>query len=203
MAKGPEHIEKYKRLKKKAEKIIHTTDIHHTGAYTTAADKVLRDKEGLVDYDLLKQAKYQTKFADAMSDYYIDKAEKTFKIKIKDRDEFEKALLMNAYAGVTKAHLRGYLRDNRENFTLDLFEKRLKPQFMRKIIESLEGVAGHHLKDEHIGDIVKYAGISDLVDTKYMRLEDALQLLNIHIDKGTVPEQDLEDKLYYKKKKAA
>ncbi len=203
MAENYEHIEKYKRLAKKTKKIIDTTKLHHTGAYTQSAEKVLKDEDGLMDYNRFKLPEYQSAMAEEMSDYLVGKAEKVLKIKIKKRDEAEKAMLMNAYAGVTKEELKHYLRQYKNRFTLDLYEAEIKPEFMKKIAHSLSGVASHHFKDEHIDDIVRYIGIGNLVDTKYMQLQDAIHLLARHTDLGTVPEKELEDRIYYTKRKEA
>ena len=137
-----------------------------------------------------------------MANYYIDKAEKTFKIKIKERDELEKEMLMKAYSGVTKAELKNAIRQYRNRFTLGFFEEKVKPKFMESITETLSEVPLQHFEDKHIDDIVKYMNIGHMVDTKYMKLRDALYLLNeIHEKVGAVTEKHLEDQLYYKKKK--
>ena len=49
-------FELYKKMKKRAEVIIDTTEMAHQEAFNKAVDDVLRTDEGMVDYEKLKEA---------------------------------------------------------------------------------------------------------------------------------------------------
>ena len=101
--KGPEHLEKYKKLSKHADQISDTTARHHRQAYDKAVEDILiPEGEKDADYDLLKKTKFQVAFADKMSDFYISKAKDYFGVQ-KDLSDLEKELLMKAYSGTTKS----------------------------------------------------------------------------------------------------
>lgn len=197
----PEHISKYKKLSKKAEQMIHTMERHHRGAYDKALDDVLT-RDGQVDMELLENQENQEKFANKMADHYISKAKQMFKTKDDAKfDDLEKELLINAYAGTTKAQLRQIVKSAGKGFTFDLFynHEEMRPKMMENIKQKLGTATIGHFDQKHIGDIVKYIGASKFVDDKKMTLQDAIHLLGEYEHEGAVSAKKHQKALYYKK----
>jgi hypothetical protein len=201
--KVPEHIQKFFDHSDKADRITDTTELHHREAYNTAVSKHLLDKDGLVDYNLLKDEKLHDTFAEAMSDFYFDKAASYFGYKGEHEpitkklrsDIFKKDALMRAYVGVTQTELKQYLKQYKENFTFDTFNK-LTGEMREAMDKKLKQTAASHFKREHIEDILKYTESDKLfVDKKAVTLPLAIGLLSEYRKKGSVPLKDL-DKLF-------
>lgn len=189
----PEHIAKYKKLKKKAEQMIDTTDHEHRSAYLKAVDEHIRDKETkLVDYELLENPETQQKFAATMSEHYISKAKQALKVD-KELDEMEKAMLMNAYVGTTKEELKRIIATRGKDLTFTAYDREHRPEFMKKISGVLRGAAGGHLEDKHIGDLVKGAEASDYVNVDYLTLQEAKNIYSLFEDQGSMSRTMLED----------
>jgi len=197
----PEHIAKFQKLSKAAKKMLSTMERNHRGAYDAAVDKHLM-KDGQVDTDLLDDDSVQEKFANEMADHYIAKAKQVFKVKEGEKEklgDMEKELLMNAYAGTTKAQLLQHIRQYGKRFTFDHFYGELRPGMTEQIQNNLTAASASHLKKEHIGDIVKYTGVSKFVDKDRMRIDDAVGLLRVYEEQGVIAEKALKKALYYKK----
>jgi hypothetical protein len=192
------HLTKYKKLKKKADRIIETTDLHHREAYNSAVQKILMNEEGLVDYDKLDDNKTQLKFADAMSDYYLDKAKKYLKSKVSGKDEFENEMLRSAYAGVTKSVIKEMVGQHGNKFKWDTFNRH-KKRFMERVGDTMHGAVRSHLKEEHIDDIIKYTKTEDVIDKNKIRLPEAIQLLDIYHEQGAITKEMVKGTLYAKK----
>ena len=187
----PEHVKKYSKLKKKAGQIIETTAHEHRKAYLTAQDKHLRDEEGLVDYELLEKPEIQEAFVKTMAEHYISKAKQALSVGKEKLDELEEDLLMNAYAGITKQELKHYVGQHGKDFTFEVFDKR-HPEYMERITKVLHGAAGQHLKEGHIDDLLKDAKASDLVESKYITLDQAKVIHGLYEEQGTVSRKMLE-----------
>ncbi len=196
----PDHVAKYQKLSKKAKQMVRTMERHHRQAYDAAVDDVLI-KDGQVDLDLLDKPENQDKFAEKMANHYVSKAKQTFKISDAEfgkLDDLEKELLMNAYAGTTKAQLTQYIRTKGKEFTFEHFYNEVRPGLMEQIEKNLKAAASTHFTDKHIGDIIQYTKTGHFVDPKRMRLGDALGLLYEHEELGTVLEKKHRKALYYK-----
>lgn len=190
--KKPEHIAKYDALLKKARKIADTTEHEHSVAYSTAAEALLRDEEGNIDYELLENPDVQQQFADKMTDHYLSKANKLFKAKLKKEDVFQKDLLLRAYAGITKTELEHLIRTHGKKYTLPRHEE-VKSELMKKIRQELHRTAASHLKEEHVTDLVRHMGIEDIVDASKMRIEDAASLYPLYKERGPLSEETIRD----------
>ena len=178
MAKGPEHIEKYKKLTKHTDQIADTTARHHRQAYDKAVeDLLILEGEKDADYDLLKKTKHQVAFADKMSDFYIKKAKDYFGVQ-KDLSDLEKELLMKAYSGTTKSELKRMIAKHKDKFSFDQF-KQYHDEFVDQIRGTLRDSAAGHFTKDHLDDILKYCVTEDaLKEIKpYMSLDNAKQLL--------------------------
>jgi hypothetical protein len=196
----PEHISKFKKLDKKADQMIATTNKHHRNAYDAAVEKVLMP-EGSVDYELLDKMENRDKFADEMSDFYISKAKQHFKVgKDAKFDNLEEQLLMSSYAGITKGELREYTRKLGKKFTFEQFDQGLKPGMMEKINRDLDKATKSHFKDEHIGDIVKYVKGDKFLDANKMNLDEAFKAIKeFKKNGGALKQDDYKQEIFYKK----
>ena len=193
-----EAFKKYKKLSKKAKKIIDTTNREHSRAYD-AASELLEDEERHIDYEKLDDSKMQEKFAEKMADHYVSKAKQALKSTISGKDEFENAMLTEAYAGVTLHELKQYIGEEGKEFTLDTFHKKYRPGFERKISKNLTAAARSHLKEEHIPGIVKLTKSEEFIDANKLTLEEAIGILDIYHESGVVPYKSFKGKRYAKK----
>jgi len=205
----PEHIKKYESLKKKAKRIGDTTELAHSKAYTTAAEALLKDKEGNIDYELLDKSDIQQKFTDKMTEHYITAANKYFGSKLKPEDQFQVDQLMQAYAGVTKTELGKYVKTFGKKYTMGAHNAQMG-ELLKKVKDQLGKSASSHLKDEHVGDFVKHLGLEDMVDSTKMRIEDIRLLHDEYEVHGTLSPKLIENAyqkhgepkpIYLKKKK--
>ena len=136
MAELPEHIQKYKSLKKKAKKIADTTELAHSKAFTTAAEAVLKDKEGNIDYELLEKSDVQDKFVQKMVEHYVERANKYFGSKVNPKDRIEVDQLLRTYAGITQTQLEQYLRTHGKGYNLQRHEN-IRDELMKAVREGL------------------------------------------------------------------
>ncbi len=178
-------IEKWEKLRDKVDRIVDTTEHHHREAYASAVEEHLMDDEGEIDYKRLNDSETQKKFAEAMSNFYIKKAQKYFKSDDK-LDDFAKDRLMSAYSGHTKSKLHQLASRYGEDFNFEVFDKS-KQEFMDELAKQLRSAASSHIGDEHIEDIVKHTESEDIVNPDYMRREDAINLLEQFRQGGKIP----------------
>ena len=195
-----EHFKKYKKLSKKAQKMIDTTEIEHANAYNSAVD-LIKDDEGLVDYEKLDDNDVQKQFADKMADYYISKARKALNVKPGDKEDkkLEDELLMNAYAGVTTSQLKESVSKFGKKFTFEFFNTRIKPQYMQHVERNLKAASSDHLEEKHIPDIVKYTKTGKFVNPNKITLDEAVNLMDEFHREGVVSPKSHKGKLYYRK----
>lgn len=207
----PEHIKTFYEKKKKLDMLLNTTELAHSDAYNSAAKEVLKNEEGKIDYNLLKDEDKREEFAKKMADYYVSAAQENLKSELgkgkdgKEADEFEKDILVKSYAGITYSELKKLVHENKQKYTLKA-HKGISDRLVKKQSDELGPIVGNHLKEEHISDIVKHIkGLGDMVDSERMRVEDASELLDAYDEgRGAVTHDMIENKHYYKKiKKAA
>jgi hypothetical protein len=198
------HVKKALQKYKSNTEFLDTLKHHHSKAYVHAADEVLVDENGTLKIERLKDAKYQRKMADAMADFYLDKAKAV--MKADPSDDRTKELLMQAYTGATKTELRKIVQGQRENFTHEYFHLRLAPGLVRQVENRIEDIPYADLKEEHKTDIIEHitkesgTPVKDWVDTSNMSLEDATKLLESFADRGGVLEKEVEGTPFFKKK---
>ena len=207
---GDDPIEKWKKLKKHADKILDTTERHHRQAYDTAVEKHLI-KDNLVDYEQLEDEEIQEKFANTMADVYIGKAKEYFKVD-KELDDFQKELLLNAYAGETRTKLRQFVGTHGKKFKFPLFFQK-KAEWMKGLEERLGDAASAHLSDKEIGKIISYTKTDNMVKKDYLTRERAIDILEKFEDAGVITPEYLKslakaepyavDKKYHAKHKRA
>ena len=202
-AHGPEKdpLKHYLHLKDKAKRITDTTDLEHRRAYNKAAEELLKDSEGLIDYSKLKDRDIQIKFADTMSEHYIAKAREALKVDPKHKgDELYNDMIMRAYVGVTKGELKQNTVQYGQNFTFETFNERIRVPYMRQIQQTLHAAAGSHLKDQHLEDIIKHIGAENLIDKEKIRLQEAIGLFDAYEDGNRRVDKLVEGQVYAKKK---
>lgn len=207
--KIPDFVEKYKKLKKKAGILSDTKTVHHTKAYGDAAEKHLRDEDGLIDYEKLESPELRLKFADEIADLYRNRAQKLFKSGVKPEDEFESELLVNAMYGVTRAELRQIIGSEGKKYTLQSHLSAME-RVQKEIDKRLRNIALGHITEKHIDDIIKYTQAEDAAKKfefdfkkENIGLPQATDLLAQYDEAGTLYKQALENigPPYFKKKK--
>ena len=198
---APKHIEKHKRLRKKLRKLLDTHRLEHSKAYTTAADTLLKDAEGNIDYEKLEDTKIQDQFIDKMVDHYISKAKQTFK-GIKPKDELEEDMLLRGYGTHTRGQLSQIIRNMGKKYTLTAHGKGGE-KLIEKLTEELTPTVSAHLKKEHIDDIIKYTKSENVINKTVIDVPQAAGLLNIYEDVGAVTHELVKEHIgeeYVKKK---
>lgn len=192
-------IKKWKRLKAHSKKLVDTTERHHRVAYDTAVEKHLLDEKGLVDYEKLDEDEIQKKFADTMADFYIEKATKYFEVKKEKLDEFDKELLLNAYAGTTRTGLRLLTTQLGKGFKFD--DERvvkLREKWMEQINAALSSATESHVEDKDIEGIIKYAKLDEFIDPEHVQREQALQWLKNYDAAGALSPHKIAEDLHRK-----
>jgi hypothetical protein len=202
-----EHLKKYEKKAREAENIITNLDLTHMEVYSRAAKDVLKvEKDNIqdirqTDLSKLKESKHQIALADKMADLYKEKAVEYFsKARGKagekwDLDEFDESLLVKAVYGTTRAQLRNIIASEKDQFSPDRFIAGYRKKFMESISNDLKAVAGQHLKEEHIDDIVKYTRLDKHdVDSSRLSLPEAIDYLDLYIEQGSITPKQVKDK---------
>lgn len=196
-------IKKWEKLETKADKLLDTVGIEHSEAYTKAARKVL-EKDGRIDYDLLKDAEKQEEFVDAMVDHYVTSAKAALGIKeggpSKD-DPMGVDMLLSAVHGYTRSHLLRNVRDLRHKYVLQQHEG-VRNKLLENLGNRLYSAAAAHLTDEHREGLVRYSKKNDILDHDKMTLENALEAAHRHRVGKPLEPHEYETKIYFKKPKA-
>ena len=175
-----EAIEKWEKLRKHAQNIIDTTELHHREAYGAAVKEHLIGEDGQVDSERLEDEDLQKKFSETMADFYFEKAKDYFKVQ-GDLNELEKDTLLNAYSGFTKEGIRDLIYKNGKDFNYLTFFQNTN-QLMQRLKGRLISAAASHLEDKHIEDIVKHVDAEDVVKTDALKKEESIQLLELYRD---------------------
>lgn len=186
-------IKTWKKLKKKAQRLLDTTEHHHRKAYLSAEEKVLTE-DGEIDYDKLEKEEHQLKFAEAMTDHYVSQAQKYLKAD-KDLDVFQKNTLMLAYSGTTQETLLSLLAQHGKDFK-EKFPG-IKNQLTDALRKRLNEVSTAHIRGKkHIEDVLKYTGTHEFVDPKYMPREKALELLDTYEAAGALSKERVAEQYH-------
>lgn len=200
-------LQLFTEKKKAVKKLTDTIQLHHEQAYTSAAEKHLKDKGGLFDYGKLEDAATQEKFAEHMADFYVTKARDYLGVgKDVKLNEHQVDMLLAAYSGITRSELLDVVRKSGEDFTLNAF-KAVVDRVMQQIGRRLDSTAASHVKAEHKVGIVKEMKLEDLVDPTKMTIEQVAELMQAyHANEGVIPPKSYKKEIFYRKpaeKKAA
>lgn len=162
-------IDKYKRLKKHAKIILDTQSFFHREAYNTAEKEHLLNKEGNIDYERLKDnIELQEKFANTISNVYLEGAKKQLAIG-KKLSELEENMLLNAYFGINKQTITEFVKKHQHELNFDRFFEimsGLKEEFAKQLYST----AAAHISRKHLDEVVKYTGADKYI--KYENLSD-------------------------------
>ncbi len=193
-------IEKAKAKHEAVDMLLDTIEHEHQAAYTTAADKLLKNEKGQIDYAKLKEGKVQRQMAEEMTAHYLTKAKQRFGIDTnKPLDETEQAMLLSAYAGITKEELIDVIRARKHQFTHANFRS-MVGQIKSSIDKRLRPSAYGHLEDEDKPTIIKHMGLEDVIASEKITLQESVGLLqNYFANKGHVPSELYEGEVYHKK----
>jgi hypothetical protein len=200
--KIPKHITKHLRLKKKLKKLLDTHEVEHSQAYTKAANELLKDEEGNIDYEKLEEVKTQDKFIDKMIGHYISRAKQTFK-GFKPKDEIEEDMMLRAYGTHTRGQLSQLVRGYGKKYTIATHEEG-RNKLVKELAKELSPTASAHFKDEHIEDIIKYTKSGDVINESLFGIHEATNLLNLYEETGAVTHKLVKENLgkeYVKKPK--
>ncbi len=194
-------IEKAKAKHETVDILVDTIEHEHQAAYNAAADKLLKNEKGQIDYAKLKEGKVQRQMAEEMTNHYLTKAKQRFGIDPnKPLDEAEQAMLISAYAGITKEELLGVIKERKHQFTHPNFSNTVA-QIKNAIDRKLRPSAYGHLDEEDKPTIIKHMGLEDKIDTEKITLQESVGLLqNYFTNKGHLPSEIYEGEIYHKKK---
>lgn len=206
-----EEKSKLQRMRDKFDTIdalIDTLDVHHHEAYTSAAEKHLKDEKGEIDYKRLKEGKVQQDVAQTMVDFYVEKAKTKLGIpKEKKLSEEEIDMLLSAYANITKGELLELLREYKDDFKLATFSQHVRdPQkgLLARVSAKMMPSATSHIEDTEKDkrDIIKAMGLEGKIDPKYITRQQVLKhAASYHKNKGVISPGEYEDEVYAMKGK--
>lgn len=192
-------IKKHKKLYKKANKMIATTSRHHRLAYDEAVGKHLMDDGGYVDMDKLDDSGIQDKFIKSLTDSYIGAAKKTLKSGISGKDQIENDMLMKAYMGVTEKQIHDLIKSSGKNYSFEGHYETMNKALKENITPTLFNAAAAHLKDSDIEGIIKYTKSGDFIDSKKIRVGEAVGLLSEYHEDSQINKKKYKNEVYFKK----
>ncbi|MBI4150236.1 hypothetical protein HY488_02410 [Candidatus Woesearchaeota archaeon] len=204
--KKEDPVKKFVELDEKVDKIVNKLHEEHSRAFLKASEKVLHDKEGNPDYDLLKKDEHRDKFVDEMVDHYLSSAKQVLGIKEKEgpskKDLLKSDMLIHAVYNTASAQLKQAIHRTHEqgsSYTLQQHEG-IRNQLMKAVNERLRDSAAGHLKKEHRKDLVKYAHGEEFIDHEKMSLDEAIDIARGYRIAGAISPKQYEARLFYKKK---
>lgn len=187
-----EIIKKWKQMRRKGDILTGTLEIHHAQAYNSALDKHLRSDDGKVDLSRLKIEDVQKAFARTMTDFYVSKAQEHFHLE-GELTDFEKKVLLGAYAEETYESLLEAVHKHREEFTPLRYSEE-KRQVLMRVRARLHGVAASHIKEEHVEDIIRYTNAHEVLRPEVPATrEEALTVLDVLHAAGKVSDEGKAD----------
>ena len=158
-----------------ASKLVETHKLSGSKAYDVAADKHITGKDGLIDYKLLDNEEVQKKFSKAMVDHHLSEIKRLHGKEAKD--DFDKAILMRAYKGITPDEIKENVFRYGSRFTKDLYEQQVLPESINVIRQQLYSVVGEHIEDKHLSQITKKLGLEGKL-AQPLTVPEARGLLN-------------------------
>ena len=173
--KEEDPLDIHKKKHTYASKLIETHKISGSKAYEVAADKHITDKGGLVDYKLLDDEEVQRKFTKSMVDHHLSEIKRLHGKEAKD--DFDKAILMKAYKGITPEEIKESVFRYGSRFTKELYEQQLLPEAINAIRQQLYNVTSEHIEEKHISQITKKLGLEGKL-THSLTVPEARGLLN-------------------------
>ncbi len=173
--KEEDSLDIHKKKYHYASKLVETHKISGSRAYEVAAEKNITGKDGLVDYKLLDDEEVQKKFSKAMVDHHLSEIKRLHGKEAKD--DFDKAILMRAYKGITPDEIKESVFRYGSKFTKDLYEQRVLPESIDAIRQQLYSVVGEHIEDKNLPQITKKLGLEGKL-AQPLTVTEARGLLN-------------------------
>lgn len=137
------------------KRYIATINWVHRTAYNNAVDQLLRDDEGLVDYERLEDEKVRYEFDKKMREYYLEKAEAVFGVKKEIMsDVIREGELIMAYTGVD-SKLSDYISRYKKDFKFEVFDRLRTEEFMPNIIKVIYRTIGKELREDEVRELTK------------------------------------------------
>jgi len=168
---------------KKVENLVENTRIVHSDAYRKGLEVIKDEETGEFDHKKLKDVKVQDAFLDKMIDHYLSCAKQRLGLTGLPDDEFDKDIILQKYIGMTKGQLRQRLRTMKSRYTIQLHEK-IRDELVGQQEQELSSLRHDHLEEGHIGDILKYVGLDDLVDKENVSTHNMPSLLDMYHHAG-------------------
>ncbi len=190
-------VHDYREKRKAAKRLADTIELHHADAYNSAALEFLKNDEGEIDYDKLKDEGLGEKMADKMADFYLAKGKEYLGVGDIKLSDTKKNMIMRAYAGVTRDELRSTAADLGEDFTLERY-KNLAKGIRDNVEKELTKSAAAGLKRHDLEAIVDEMGLKGKLDHSKMDVPEATALLDLyHGNDGHVPDKAIRKMLAY------
>ena len=175
MAKKEEDsLDLHKKRYHYASKLVDTHKLSSDNAYDVAAEKHLTGKDGLVDYNFLDDDEVQKKFIKAMVDHHLTEIKRIHGKEAKD--DFDKAILMRAYKGITPEEIKQNVTKYGSDLTKDFYLQHILPKSINQIQQQLYAVVGEHLTEQDIPKITKKMGLEGRL-THPLDLDEARSLM--------------------------
>lgn len=166
----PETVKKFFEKEKYIDQIIETTSLEHSNVFIEAANKFLRDESGKVDYSKLNEKEVREQVAEFMADLYLKKARALGAPETES--EIEKDIILNRYFGVTKDLLKQSLHRSKSRYTLRVHEE-IRDKHLDELRKELRPLAGSHIEEEHLEDIIAYVGGEEMLDPELLKSNPA------------------------------
>jgi hypothetical protein len=190
----PEAVEKYLKKKEYIDKVVNTTEHIHTDVFTRAADELLKDEKGLIDYKRLDDEVTQDQMLDKLVEGYLEKVKAVAHVDTADLSEEEQDIVLHKYVGVTRDSLKKKLREHGSDYTHEQHQG-YRDAHVKRVKEELSPLAGQHITEEHLEDIVKYMSAEEVIDVEKMKPtpELAAGLLDLYKRVGALTYEGLKD----------
>lgn len=206
----PKHRKSMDAVIKSAEnidKIIDTVEHDHGKTYYDAAEEVLRDDKGQIDYKRLDPNKNGDKYhkimAKKMSDKYLDKIVKKLKINPKDYSTEELDQITHGFFGTNEGILLDLIGKYGVGFTHEAYKKEHVKEHLSNLTNALTPRIYSHINAEEIPNILKDIGADkfikgDLKDyAKPMFRSGAADLIKLHHMRGNISHKDIANNPYF------
>lgn len=188
-------IEEFEKRYDTANRLANAMSLSHAEAYLKAVKKHLgTDSPDEIDYDKLDNPEMHTKFADTMSEFYVEKAKDYFKVKGDSSSGLKDEQLMNSYAGVTKDEILKNIRLHGKRYTIDKHNEK-KNDYVGKVQQTLLQSASSKLSDKHISHMLKHMDLDDIIDKDKINREETLRLHFQYLanDKNALTKKQIEE----------
>lgn len=177
-----EHLKKYEKLSKTADRMISRIDRANREAYHEFESLVVSEDGKEVDLDKYKDDEdLQEQGVQKMKKVHLKYAQDA--LNASPTTKAEEELLIHACGLATETELRRMVTTYRHELTFEQFKNIYEKQMKPRVAAVLKNAAGGHLTDKHVDDILDYALHPDAVKhlKGYVNLDQAKSLLDYFI----------------------